>query len=85
MSSQSKPPGKNGALVVSPRQAQIMLDVGNTLFYRLLRESDELISYKDGRSRKIVVASIQAYVDRRVAASRAENKAPAVPDHGESV
>jgi hypothetical protein len=73
--------GKDSPLVVSPRQAQHLLSVGNTRFYQLLK-TDEIISYKDGKSRKIVVSSIQAYVDRRVAASRhAENKAPAVPDH----
>ena len=59
--------GANEALVVSPRSARLMLDLGNTRFYQVL---PELESYHDGRSRKITVASIEAYIERRVAASR---------------
>jgi hypothetical protein len=54
-------------LVVSPRRAQEMLDLGVTKFYELLPELD---SYKDGKSRKITVASIHAYIGRRLAESR---------------
>jgi excisionase family DNA binding protein len=45
-----------------------MLDVGNTRFYELIA-AGELESYKDGKSRKITVASIKAYIARRIQAS----------------
>jgi hypothetical protein len=45
-----------------------MLDCGITRMYALLA-ADELQSYLDGRSRKIIVRSIHAYVERRLAAT----------------
>jgi hypothetical protein len=53
-------------LVVSPKVAWKMLACGNTRGYELLA-TGELESYKDGRSRKITVASIKALVARRLA------------------
>jgi hypothetical protein len=53
-------------LVVSPKVAWKMLACGNTRGYELLA-AGELESYKDGRSRKITVASIKALVARRLA------------------
>jgi hypothetical protein len=53
-------------LVVSPKVAWKMLACGNTRGYELLA-AGELESYKDGRSRKITVASIRALVARRIA------------------
>jgi hypothetical protein len=55
-------------LVVSPRRAQRMLDIGHSRLYELLA-GGELRSFKDGKSRKIVVASIRDFVARRLAAS----------------
>jgi hypothetical protein len=55
-------------LVVSPRRARHMLDCGNTRLYELLKS--ELESYLDGRSRKIVVASIHRHIARRLAAEK---------------
>jgi hypothetical protein len=52
-------------LVVSPRLARRMLDVGNTRLYELI-EARELESYLDGRSRKILVDSIYQYIQRRL-------------------
>jgi hypothetical protein len=52
-------------LVVSPRHARRMLDCGNTRLYELLK-AQELNSYLDGRSRKITVLSIQAYIARKL-------------------
>jgi excisionase family DNA binding protein len=46
-----------------------MLDVSRDRFYRILR-SGEIESYLDGRSRKILVASLEAYVEKRRAASK---------------
>jgi hypothetical protein len=53
-------------LVVRPKVAWKMLACGNTRGYELLA-AGELESYKDGRSRKITVASIKALVARRIA------------------
>lgn len=53
-------------LVVSPKVAWKMLSCGNTRGYELLG-AGELDSYKEGRSRKITVASIKALVARRLA------------------
>jgi hypothetical protein len=59
-------PAKDGPLVVSPRRARYLLDVGNTRLYELLAAS-ELDSFLDGRSRKITVESIHRYISRRLA------------------
>jgi hypothetical protein len=53
-------------LVVSPKVAWKMLACGNTRGYELLA-AGELENYKDGRSRKITLASIKALVARRLA------------------
>lgn len=52
-------------LVVSPKRARYLLDVGNTRLYELLAAS-ELDSFLDGRSRKITVESIRRYISRRL-------------------
>jgi hypothetical protein len=57
---------EDGPLVVSPRRARHLLDVGNTRLYELLAAS-ELDSFLDGRSRKITVESIHRYISRRLA------------------
>jgi hypothetical protein len=54
-------------LVVSPRRAQQMLDVGHSRLYELLAQG-ELQSFKDGKSRKISVASIRDFVARKLTA-----------------
>jgi hypothetical protein len=53
-----------GALIVKPRTAWKMLSCSNTRGYELLN-SGELVSFKDGKSRKITVASIKDYITRR--------------------
>ena len=58
-------------LVVSPARAKAMLDCGTTRLYELIA-AGELDSFKDGKSRKITVASIKARVVRMLAASRGE-------------
>jgi hypothetical protein len=57
--------GDEEALVVSPRRAQYLLDIGHTRLYELMA-AKELESYKDGKSRKITVRSIRAYVERQL-------------------
>jgi hypothetical protein len=60
--------GHDEPIVVSPAKACQMLDCGMTRMYALLA-ADELQSYLDGRSRKIIVRTIHAYVERRLAAT----------------
>jgi hypothetical protein len=45
-----------------------MLDCGNTRLYELINDK-ELVSYLDGRSRKITVESIRALIARRLGAA----------------
>jgi excisionase family DNA binding protein len=62
-------------LAVSPAKAWKMLDIGNTHGYELIK-SGELESYRDGKSRKITVASIKARIARLVAAQGASATCP---------
>jgi len=57
--------GEPGPLVVKPRVAWKMLSCSNTRGYELIA-AGELQSYRDGRSRKITVESIQRYITRRL-------------------
>ncbi len=61
--------GDDEPLVVSPRRARRMLDCGNTRLYELIA-ARELDTFKDGKSRKITVISIKAYIARRLEAAR---------------
>jgi hypothetical protein len=69
MSIQSTGLSEDERLVVSPRRAKYMLDVGNTRLYELLNRK-ELDSYLEGRSRKITKASIHRLIARRLALTR---------------
>jgi hypothetical protein len=71
MSIQSTGLGRNEPLVVSPARAKTMLDIGHTRLYELL-EAGELESYRDGKSRKITVASIKDRIARKLAEGRAK-------------
>ena len=62
-------------LVVPPRVAWRLLGCGNTHGYELLA-AGELESYRDGRSRRVTMHSIKAYIARRLAAN---STTPAVP------
>jgi hypothetical protein len=70
----------------SPRQTCQALSIGTTRLYELLG-AGELVSYRDGRSRRILVSSIRAYVVKRLAESpnptRArEERLPQLPVKG---
>jgi hypothetical protein len=52
-------------LVVKPKIAWKLLSCGNTKGYELL-QSGELESFLDGGSRKITMASIHRYIERRL-------------------
>lgn len=55
-------------LAVSPRQACLLLGVGNTRLYQLIG-AGELVSYNEGRARRITTASIRERVARLASAS----------------
>ena len=57
-------------LVVKPARACQMLSCGRTRLYQLIA-AKELDSFLDGGARKIVVASIHAYIARRLATAGA--------------
>jgi ribosomal protein L19E len=65
--------GEDEPLVVSPRRTASMLDCGLTKVYQLIND-DEVDSFKDGASRKIVVASIKAYIARQLERSRTSSR-----------
>jgi excisionase family DNA binding protein len=56
------------AIAVTPREACRLLSLGGSRVYDLMK-SGELVSYQDGRARRITVASIHAYVERQIAAA----------------
>jgi excisionase family DNA binding protein len=58
---------KHGAIAVPPRAASRMLSISLSKTYELLRNG-ELDSYSDGKARRVIVASIYAYIERRLAA-----------------
>jgi len=55
-------------LAVSPRQACMLLSIGNTRLYELIGNG-ELVAYKDGRARRVTMQSIRARVARLSAAA----------------
>jgi excisionase family DNA binding protein len=57
-------------LAVSPRQACILLGIGNTRLYQLIGNR-ELESYLEGRARRITLASIRGRVANLSAGARA--------------
>ena len=59
-------------LAVSPRQACLLLGIGNTRLYELI-EAHELEAYHEGRARRITMRSIRERVARL--AAKAESQA----------
>jgi excisionase family DNA binding protein len=66
------------ALVVRPKRACALLNVGVTRLYELIAQQ-ELVSYKTGTDRRaarwITTASIHGYVERQIERARAESQA----------
>jgi hypothetical protein len=60
-------------LAVTPRVAKLMIGCGTTRLYDLMNHG-ELESYRDGKSRKILVTSLRDYVGRRLAAEKNKEK-----------
>jgi excisionase family DNA binding protein len=56
-------------LLVKPKVAEKLLSVSHGRLYQLINEH-QLESFKCGKSRKITVSSIKAYIERRVAENR---------------
>ena len=61
-------------LLVRPRDAWRLLGCGNTRGYALLA-AGELVSFLDGRARKITVESIHRYIARKLATAGATGAA----------
>jgi hypothetical protein len=61
--------GQIEPLVTSPDDAMRLLDCSRAKLYELLA-AGELESFLEGRSRKILISSISAYIARRLAASK---------------
>jgi excisionase family DNA binding protein len=57
--------GDDEPLVVRPKVACRLLDIGVTRLYELI-ERGEVESYRDGSARKITTASIRAYIARQL-------------------
>ena len=57
-------------LVASPNQAMRAIQVSRKKLYDLIN-AGELDSYKEGKSRRITVKSINEYIERRLAAEAA--------------
>ena len=62
--------GDDTPLVVSPKGAARLLNLGVTKIYELIA-NQQLESYRDGASRKITTRSICAYVERQLEQARA--------------
>jgi hypothetical protein len=54
-----------GKLVIRPKQAMHLLDCGHTRLYEMIG-AGEVESFMDGGARKITVASIEAYIQRKL-------------------
>jgi excisionase family DNA binding protein len=68
-------------LVVAPRQACILLSVGNTRLYQLI-SSGELESYLDGRARRITMQSIHRRIARLLGTVTATQASPRLRRRG---
>ncbi|CEG09782.1 hypothetical protein BN961_03214 [Afipia felis] len=58
-------------LALPAKKAAPSIGVGMTRLYELIN-AGEIESYRDGKARKVVVASLKAYVERQVAAEAAK-------------
>jgi excisionase family DNA binding protein len=58
------------AFAVPAKKAAPSIGVGMTRLYELIK-AREIESYRDGKARKVVVASLKAYVERQIAAEAA--------------
>jgi excisionase family DNA binding protein len=65
-------------LSISPRQACLLLNVGNTRLYQLIREG-ELTTYHEGRARRITMESVRARVSRLTGGTGNSNNPPPRP------
>jgi excisionase family DNA binding protein len=69
---QAQPAAPSPPLAVSPKEAGRLLALGASSVYGLLR-SGALQSYRDGKSRRIPMKSIEAHIERRLAAAAVDN------------
>jgi hypothetical protein len=64
----------HGKIVCSPEEGMRAINKRRTSFYEIVA-TGEIESYLDGSRRQIVVASLVAYVQKRIEAARAEREA----------
>jgi hypothetical protein len=62
-------------ILVKPKRAAEIIDCGLTRIYELMANG-ELVSFKDGASRKITMDSLRDYVDRKIAAQSQDARQP---------
>ena len=67
-------------LVASPNQTMTAIQVSRKKLYELIN-TGELESYKEGKSRRITVRSINEYIERRLAAEEARRGRSASDRH----
>lgn len=63
-------------LAVNMSRARILLDCGNDLLYDLIHRG-EIESFTVGNKRKVVVASLQSFIAKRLAANDGSTFVPA--------
>jgi excisionase family DNA binding protein len=59
-------------LAVTPRQACVLLSIGNTRLYHLI-SNGELETYREGRARRITMESIERRVAHLLVEARAKS------------
>ena len=57
------------AIAIPPKEVGEQLRYGMTRIYKMIRDG-ELQSFIDGGSRRVLTSSVDAYVERRLAASK---------------
>ena len=71
MSTGASPSPSVAPLAVPPQEAARLLSLGMWRIYQLMR-TGELVSYRDGRARRITMASIHDRMARQIAAASAD-------------
>lgn len=73
MNSKINSAGSVEVLAITPKLAKQVIGCGNTRLYDLLK-AGEITSYRDGKARKILVASLRDYVARQIVAEQTKQK-----------
>ena len=68
------PNERQRAIAIPPKEVGDQLRYGMTRIYKMIRDG-ELESFIDGGSRRVLTSSVDAYVERRLAASKGSPRA----------